>query len=107
MPLARHARIAASGIMARHGRRCSVIRSVAAAGASLETRYMAIEVNKISRRDLIAGAAAGLALTVAGRLAVGGEAAGGPTSRPAVPEADARDGWAPASPRDEVRPEFA
>src|SRR5947208_3596433 len=60
--------------------------------------------NPITRRDLIAGAAAGLALGAVHRFAAGGE------PKAAPPDAGSPDapppGWAPASPRDEIRPQF-
>ncbi|MDB5320448.1 MAG: ramA 4 [Phycisphaerales bacterium] len=53
----------------------------------------------ITRRDLMAATAAGLALSATGRRATATDA---PPAQPAAP-----DGWTPASPRDEIRPAFS
>lgn len=53
--------------------------------------------NELTRRSVIVGAAAGLALAAAQRWARGADAA---------PASDAAEGWVPVSPRDEIRPQF-
>ena len=55
---------------------------------------------EITRRDLIASAAAGLAFTAAHRVAFAGDLPSGEA------RVDPLTDWAPASPRDEIRPGF-